>query len=84
MVALHLVKANRVDGELLCSAVGAYLLLGVFWTETYEIASLTVPAAFAGAAGAMPNRSALLYFSFTTLTTTGYGDITAVNPIVRM
>ncbi len=31
-----------------------------------------------------PNRSALLYFSFTTLTTTGYGDITAVNPVVRM
>jgi hypothetical protein len=26
----------------------------------------------------------LLYFSFTTLTTTGYGDITAVNPVVRM
>ena len=84
MVALHLVKADRVDAELLCSAVGAYLLLGVFWAETYEIVSLAVPAAFAGAAGATPDRSALFYFSFTTLTTTGYGDIIAVNPIVRM
>ena len=32
----------------------------------------------------MPRPSALLYFSFTTLTTTGYGDITAVNPVVRV
>jgi len=58
---------------------GAYLLLGAFWAETYEIISFVAPAAFAG-----PGGAPLFYFSFTTLTTTGYGDITAVNPIVRM
>jgi hypothetical protein len=84
LVAQRLVKADRVDAELLCSAVGAYLLLGVFWAETYELIDLAVPAAFAGPGGMAPNRSGLLYFSFTTLTTTGYGDITAVNPLVRM
>jgi hypothetical protein len=84
LVAQRLVKADRVDAELLCSAVGAYLLLGIFWTETYEIISLVAPAAFAGPGGAPPDRNALLYFSFTTLTTTGYGDVTAVNPLVRM
>jgi hypothetical protein len=84
LVARHLVRADRIDAELLCSAVGAYLLLGVFWALTYEIISFAAPSAFAEAGGSVPNRSALLYFSFTTLTTTGYGDITAVNPIVRM
>jgi len=84
LVAQRLVNAVRVDAELLCGAVGAYLLLGVFWAETYEIIGLAVPASFAGAGGAPPSRSALLYFSFTTLTTTGYGDITAANPVVRM
>jgi hypothetical protein len=84
LVARRLVGADRVDAELLCSAVGAYLLLGVFWAQTYEIIGLAAPSAFVGPGGAVPNRSALLYFSFTTLTTTGYGDITAVNPIVRM
>jgi len=59
-------------------------LLGVFWAGTYEIIGLIAPAAFAGLGGAAPTPSGLLYFSFTTLTTTGYGDITAVNPIVRM
>jgi hypothetical protein len=84
MVAQLLVKADRVDTELLCGAVGAYLLLGVFWAVTYEIIDLVLPAAFTKPGGAAPSRSALLYFSFTTLTTTGYGDITAVNPVVRM
>src|SRR5258708_1342298 len=84
MVAQHLVRAERVDAELLCGAVGAYLLLGVFWAETYEIIDLAVPAAFTEPGGAAPSQSALLYFSFTTLTTTGYGDITAVKPVVRM
>jgi hypothetical protein len=84
LVARRLVTADRVDSELLCSALGAYLLLGIFWTGTYEIIGLAAPAAFVGPDGTAPDRSALLYFSFTTLTTTGYGDIRAVNPLVRM
>ena len=84
LVAQRLIDADRVDAELLCGAVGVYLLLGVFWAGTYEIIGLVAPAAFAGLGGAAPTPSGLLYFSFTTLTTTGYGDITAVNPIVRM
>ena len=84
LVAQRLIDADRVDAELLCGAVGVYLLLGVFWAGTYEIIGLIAPAAFAGLGGAAPTPSGLLYFSFTTLTTTGYGDITAVNPIVRM
>jgi voltage-gated potassium channel len=84
LVARRLALADQVDSELLCGAIGAYLLLGVFWAETYSIIRTVAPAAFAGPGGSVPNRSALLYFSFTTLTTTGFGDITAVNPLVRM
>jgi hypothetical protein len=43
MVAQRLVESDCVDAELLCSALGAYLLLGIFWAETYEIVSLAVP-----------------------------------------
>ncbi len=84
LVAQRVAKAHRVDAELLCSALSGYLLLGIFWAMTYEITRLAVPAAFAGPGGVAPDLSALLYFSFTTLTTTGYGDITPVNPVVRM
>lgn len=84
LVAQRLVRADRVDAELLCSALGAYLLLGVFWAQTYEIIDLAAPAAFAQPGGAAPSQSALFYFSFATLTTVGYGDITAINPVLRM
>ena len=84
LAARHLVSADRIDAELLCGAFGAYLLLGVFWAETYEIINYFVPAAFSKPDGVSPRPSALLYFSFTTLTTTGYGDITALNPVVRV
>ena len=83
-VAGDIVEADRVDAELLCGVIGAYLLLGVFWAETYALIGQFAPAAFAGPGGTTPDQSALLYFSFTTLTTTGYGDITAINPLVRM
>jgi hypothetical protein len=84
IVAARMLTAERVDAELLCSAIGGYLLLGVFWAETYTIAALLVPGAFATPDGGVPGQSTLMYFSFTTLTTTGFGDITALNPMLRM
>jgi Ion channel len=84
IAARHLAFADEVDRELLCGAVGAYLLLGVFWANTYQIINFVDPEAFHGLDGGVLKRSALYYFSFTTLTTTGYGDIMAVDPLVRM
>ena len=84
LAAQHLISADRIDAELLCGAFGAYLLLGVFWAETYKIIDFAAPAAFTKPDGGPPSPSALFYFSFTTLTTTGYGDITAINPVVRI
>ena len=84
IAARHLAFADEVDRELLCGAVGAYLLLGIFWANIYQIINFVDPEAFHGPDGGVLERSALYYFSFTTLTTTGYGDITAVDPLVRM
>jgi hypothetical protein len=84
VAARQLTYADEVDRELLCGAVGVYLLLGIFWANTYQIIYFANPKAFHGSDGGVLKRSALYYFSFTTLTTTGYGDITAVDPLVRM
>jgi voltage-gated potassium channel Kch len=67
----------RVQG-----AVAAYLLLGLAWTSAYEIVLLTNPGAFRFP-DADADLLALLYYSFVTLTTTGYGDITPVAPVAR-
>ena len=68
---------NRIWG-----AIALYLLIGILWAIAYELISIFISAAYAGIAdGDKPkDRWTWVYFSFTTLTTLGYGDIT---PIAR-
>jgi hypothetical protein len=71
------ITLNRVQG-----AIAAYLLLGLAWTSAYDLVFLLRPDAFRFP-DANPDQLTLLYFSFVTLTTTGYGDITPVLPVAR-
>jgi Ion channel len=72
------VTLSRIQG-----AIAVYLLLGLAWGIGYELLALRRPGAFTGAAveGDLPQR--WLYYSFVTLTTVGYGDITPVHPVAR-
>jgi len=77
------VTAHRIRG-----AIVIYLLLGVMWAFTYQVVALNIPQAFRLPEGVIAGdpdalRRELTYFSFVTLTTTGYGDITAVHPVAR-
>jgi hypothetical protein len=74
------VNAYRIMG-----AIAAYIVLGLLWANAYTLVYLIDPAAFqfSTPAAGEPPTSEMLYFSFVTLTTVGYGDITAVNPIAR-
>lgn len=61
-----------------------YLLLGLIWAQTYVLIEAFSPGSFTP----MPSYhgiewTSFLYFSFVTLTTVGYGDITAITPIAR-
>jgi len=59
------------------------LLLGLIWASAYELLHLIHPDAFSGAVGNAPGALTWIYYSFVTLTTMGYGDITPVHPIAR-
>ena len=74
------ITMDRVQGSL-----AVYLLLGLMWTSGYSLVLLHDPDAFQPAIPAMQGalQPRLVYFSFVTLTTTGYGDFTPVNPIAR-
>jgi hypothetical protein len=89
LLARWLVRAVHVNAEVLCAAVCGYLLLGVLWTGFYATAEkarvlLNQPGAFGSATPLPLSLSDLLYFSYTTLTTTGYGDIIPRGAEVRM
>ena len=69
------VTLHRVRG-----AIAAYLLLGLTWGVAYELVALTRPGAFAGpGAEVAASESWLYYYSFVTLTTVGYGDVTPIH-----
>ena len=81
-------RAPSVDVEVLCASISAYLMLGLIWTMAYWLVEQLTPGAFAfnttsGTKETMEGFNAF-YFSFITLSTVGYGDITPVSKVARM
>jgi len=87
LAAMLLVQAyapGPIDLRRIRGAVAAYLLLSFVWALAYKLIALGDPAAFGFPATDVRSRSLisrLLYFSMTTMTTVGYGDITPINPV---
>jgi len=79
---------QSVTRETVRGGIAIYLLLAVVWSLLFEVVALLDPAAFAGQvgdAGVDPAavRGHFLYFSLTTMTTLGYGDIVPRSPFAR-
>jgi hypothetical protein len=60
-----------------------YLLVGLAWAMTDEIVAIQSPGASSGAVQETLGTARWVYFSFVTLTTVGYGDITPVGSVAR-
>lgn len=72
----YALRSGRVDAEKVAAAVCVYLLIGVVWHDLYAIVDTLIPGAFNSA---VLTKSDFVYFSFITLSTLGYGDITPIN-----
>ena len=76
---------GRVTYHRVMGAVLLYFTVAVLFAAIYRLIGAITPNAFAGMT--MDDNPALasqlVYFSFATLTTTGYGDIAPVHPIAR-
>src|SRR5215468_9729293 len=78
---LHFIlRAPVVTMEVLCASIAAYLMLGLTWTVAYWLVDQVTPG---GAFSFNVDRGVRsmdgfngFYFSFITLSTVGYGDIT--------
>jgi voltage-gated potassium channel len=83
-----ILRAPRVDTEVLCAGISTYLLLGLLWAIAYMVVGQVAPDAFSfsvpPSATHTMTRFNAFYFSFITLTTVGYGDITPVSNVARM
>jgi len=77
MLLRRLFRTERVTADTLSSAISGYFLLGILWSFAYAFLFQLDPDAFRAVDSG--GASDLFYFSFVTLTTLGYGDITPVS-----
>jgi hypothetical protein len=75
-------KKSQVDGQTLLAAIGAYVMVGMFFTFLYTLIAL-VSAVPTFGEGHTDSLTSQLFFSFTTLTTTGYGNLVPVGAVVQ-
>jgi hypothetical protein len=72
----HLLSRSGVDQETMLGAISAYLLFGMFFAFFYiEISIVQDGSAFFAGLTGPTSIQQVLFFSFTTLTTTGYGNL---------
>ena len=82
----YIFAIKEVDAELIAAALCLYLFIGLLGGGIFLLLESFAPGSFAGSnlakAVSFQDRSVIFqYFSFTTMTTLGYGDITPQTPV---
>jgi hypothetical protein len=85
VVARNVFGAGAVNYHRIVGAILLYLLIAIAFVSLFTLVGLWVPNAFNGLVlqDNQKMASSLIYFSFVTLTSTGYGDIVPVHPVAR-
>jgi hypothetical protein len=76
-------RNHEVSSDTILAAVNAYLCMGLTFAFAYFSVNLALPDSFSGTFMDSPLRDQVegfIYFSFVTMTTLGYGDISPVTP----
>ena len=84
--AKQVLFTGKIDGNKILGAICLYLLLGLIWAVLYTLLQLELPGSFQ----AMQQNKQwfmlfpdFVYFSFVTMTTLGFGDISPLLPVSR-
>lgn len=85
LVAKKVLLTGRVDLNILVGSVALYMLIGYIFSILYTLLLVYSPHALEGmdVAAWYDNISTTTYFSFVTLTTLGYGDISPATPMAQ-
>lgn len=77
--------SGHITTNNIIGSICIFLLLGLIWTVLYLLVAEFIPASFSGLTGErwQDNFPDLIYFSFVTLTTLGFGDLLPISPIAR-
>ena len=73
----HFFRQDEINREVIFGALVVYLLMGLMWGYGYTLLEHLLPGSFTHPASLSElGVTAFDYFSFVTMTTLGYGDIT--------
>lgn len=87
MIFRNINRAQRISSNQIYAVVSVYLLIGVFFGLIYQTVLVFDPGALYFnpinfKTGAV-SEGDIFYYSFITLSTVGYGDVSPVAPVVR-
>ena len=81
-ILTHIFLQDRINREVIFAAVVVYLLMGVLWAFVYGAVEHIQPNSFSVTIDTIGDQRYLfLYYSFVTLTTLGYGDISPITAV---
>jgi hypothetical protein len=75
----ELLSQKVITANLIYCAISIYLLIGVMWAGVYTVQEGISPGSFSG----LSLTTDLLYFSFVTLTTVGFGDVAPLSILAK-
>ena len=81
----QILTSKEITGNMIIGSIVLFILLGLIWSVFYLLLLMIFPDGFNGlsAISWKENFSQVSYFSFVTLTTLGYGDISPKNSITQ-
>jgi len=86
-VLAYTMRGRRVTGDKISGVISGYLMLGLAWAFLYSLIEILAPGSMSFSTGTAPDDPHrmldLIYFSFATITTLGYGDITPLTDRAR-
>ena len=72
-----------ISNDTIKGGIAMFMMIGIVWALLYRIVYYFDPHAFSESVETMNSTGNMFYFSFSTLTTLGYGDITPVSEFAR-
>jgi hypothetical protein len=79
VIIYNLFKQREITADVILGATCVYFLIGLMWTFVFSILEIIEPNSFQIPQDQEVSVFHFVYYSFVTLTTLGYGDITPIS-----
>jgi Ion channel len=83
VILIYLFREREVSADVIMGGICVYLLMGLMWAFVFTILESVQPGSFNMPEAFGPGLSSFSYYSFVTITTLGYGDVTPVSNPAR-